>query len=92
MAETKNVASQAQQAVPGMDAWKKMMDDQNQRMGQMFDEASKAHAKWIEFGNNQIDEMTEFAKTGFNYVNELAADFRKLTLETTKKAMDFSAR
>lgn len=92
MAETKNVASQVQQAVPGMDAWKKMMDDQNQRMGQVFDEASKAHAKWIEFGNNQIDEMTEFAKTGFNYVNELAADFRKLSLETTKKAMDFTAR
>jgi len=92
MAETKNVASQAQQAVPGMDYWKKMMDDQSQRMGQVFEEASKAHAKWIEFGNNQIDEMTEFAKAGFNYVNELAADFRKLSLEATKKAMDFYAR
>lgn len=92
MAETKNVASQVQQAVPGMEFWKKAVEDQNQRVGQMFDEAAKAHAKWIEFGNNQLDEMTELAKTGFNYVNELAADWRKLSLENTKKAFDFYAR
>lgn len=92
MAETKTADSQVQQNVPGMEYFKKMMDDQTQRMGQVFEEASRAHAKWIEFGNHQIDEMTEFAKTGFNYVNELAADWRKLSLENTKKAMDFYAR
>ncbi|MCC6337738.1 MAG: hypothetical protein IT380_27565 [Myxococcales bacterium] len=92
MAETKTVASQVQQAVPGMEYWKKAVEDQGARLGQLYDEAAKAHAKWIEFGNNQLDEMTEFAKTGFNYVNELAADFRKLSLENSKKAMDFYAR
>ncbi|GMU60613.1 MAG: hypothetical protein AMXMBFR34_23760 [Myxococcaceae bacterium] len=92
MAETKTVASQVQQAVPGMEYWKKAVEDQNARMGQLYEEAAKAHAKWIEFGNNQLDEMTEFAKTGFNYVNELAADFRKLSLENAQKAMDFYAR
>ncbi|MEW5737331.1 MAG: hypothetical protein AB1938_00305 [Myxococcota bacterium] len=92
MAETKSATSQVQQAVPGVEFWRKAVEEQNARLGQMYDEAAKAHAKWIEFGNNQLDEMTEFAKTGFNYVNELAADFRKLSLENTKKALDFYAR
>jgi hypothetical protein len=92
MAESKGTTSQAQQAVPGMDSVRKVMDEQAVRMGQMFDEATKAHAKWIEFGNTQLDEMNEMAKTGFNYMNELASDMRKLSMENTRKAMDFFAR
>lgn len=91
MAETKTATSQVQQ-MPGMDQWKKMMDDQNGRMGELFEEAGKAHSKWIEYGNNQIDEMTELMKTQFNYVNELAAGFRKLTLDSSKKAIEFLNR
>jgi hypothetical protein len=93
MAEpTKEGTSQAQQHVSGPEHWKSVMVEQTARLGEVFEEASRVHAKWIEFGNNQLDEMTEFAKTGFNYVNELAADFRRLTLESTKKAMVFFAR
>ncbi len=87
MAETKTTTSQAQQ-LPGVDQWKKEMDDQNARMQSMFDEMSKAHTKWIEYGNTQIDEMNELMKTQFNYVNELAAGWRKLSLETAKKAVE----
>ena len=52
----------------------------------------KAHAKWIEYGNTQIDEMSELAKAQFNYVNELATGMRKLTVESSKKALELFVR
>lgn len=91
MAETKTTASQVQQ-LPGVEQWKKAMDDQNVRLNTMFDELGKAHAKWIEYGNTQIDEMGELMKTQFNYVNELATSARKLSVESTRKAMELFVR
>lgn len=96
MAETKTT-SQAQQIpgvhqLPGVEQWKKVMDDQNARFTTMLDEVSKAHAKWIEYGNTQIDEMAELMKTQFNYVNELATGARKLGVESSRKAMEFFVR
>lgn len=87
MAETKTAASQVQQ-LPGVEQWKKQMDDQTERLQSAFDEMSKAHSKWIEYGNTQLDEMNELMKTQFNYVNELAAGMRKLTLENAKKTAE----
>lgn len=87
MAESKTAASQAQQ-IPGFDNVKKLFDEQQARVGQMFDEVGKAHAKWIEYGNTQIDEMSELTKTQFNYFNDLATGWRKLTVDTMKKAME----
>ncbi|MBL8932946.1 MAG: hypothetical protein JNM69_00245 [Archangium sp.] len=91
MAETNKTASQVQQ-LPGTEQWKKAMDDQNVRLQTMFDEMSKAHTKWIEYGNTQIDEMGELMKTQFNYVNELATGARKLSIESSRKAMEFFVR
>ena len=86
MAETKTVASQVQQFTG--ENVKKMFEEQSTRMTQVFEEMGKAHSKWIEYGNTQIDEMNELMKTQFNYVNELAAGMRKLSLETAKKTAD----
>ena len=58
----------------------------------MFDEMSKAHTKWIEYGNTQIDEMGELMKTQFNYVNELATGARKLSIDSSRKALEFFVR
>jgi hypothetical protein len=92
MAETKTVASQVQQNFVGAENVKKMFDEQSTRMTQMFEEMGKAHTKWIEYGNTQIDEMSELVKTQFNYVNELTTGMRKLTVDTTHKAMEFFVR
>jgi hypothetical protein len=91
MAETKTAASQVQQ-LPGVEQWKKQMDDQTERVQSAFDEMSKAHSKWIEYGNTQIDEMSELMKTQFNYVNELATGARKLSIESSRKMMEFFVR
>jgi len=87
MFDTKSFVSQMQQ-FSGVEAMKKMMDEQSSRVGQVYEELGKAHARWIEFGNAQLDEMTEMAKAQFNYVNELGAGWRKLTQETAKKAVE----
>ena len=86
MAETKTVASQVQHFAA--ENVKKMFEEQSTRMTQVFEEMGKAHSKWIEYGNTQIDEMNELMKTQFNYVNELAAGMRKLTLESARKTAE----
>ena len=86
MAETKTVASQVQQFAG--ENVKKLFEEQSTRMTQVFEEMGKAHSKWIEYGNTQIDEMNELLKTQFNYVNDLAAGMRKLSLENAKKTAD----
>jgi hypothetical protein len=89
MAETKTAAATATATnqFPGVEHFKKALEDQNVRVGQVFEEMGKAHTKWIEYGNTQIDEMAELMKTQFNYANELAAGWRKLSVESVKKSM-----
>ncbi len=86
MAETKTVASQVQQFAG--ENVKKMFEEQSTRVTQVFEEMGKAHSKWIEYGNTQIDEMNELMKTQFNFVNELAAGMRKLSLDTAQKTAE----
>jgi glutaredoxin 2 len=89
MAETRTVASQVQQFAG--ENVKKLFEEQSTRMTQAFEELGKAHSKWIEYGNTQIDEMNELMKTQFNYFNELAGSMRKLTLETAQKTAQQTA-
>ena len=86
MAETKTVASQVQQFAG--ENVKKMFEEQSTRVTQVFEEMGKAHSKWIEYGNTQLDEMNELMKTQFNFVNELAAGMRKLSLDTAQKTAE----
>ncbi len=95
MGEVNKNVSQSQQSaaqVPGIDNVKKLMDESGQRMNTLFDEVGKAQTKWIEYGNTQIDEVSELLKNQFNYVNELATGWRKLTVDTLKKSMDTLSR
>lgn len=85
MAETKTVDVTA---IPGVENFKKIYEDGAGRVGQLLEEVGKAHTKWIEYGNTQIDEMNEVLKTQFNYVNELAANWRKLSVDSVKKSLD----
>ncbi len=73
---------------PGAEQMKKLFDEQSTRMTQMFDELGKAHGKFIEYGNSQLDELNELFKTQFNYANELAAGWRKLSVEAAKKTAE----
>ena len=86
MAENKTVSSQAHNVAS--EQFNKLFTEQSARFTQIFDEMGKAHTKWIEYGNTQLDEMNELMKTQFNYVNELATGWRKLTAEAAKKTAE----
>ncbi len=90
MAETKSTTQAPH--LPGQDLWKKMADEQMQRMTQLFDESGKWHAQWVDYGTAQLTEMSSVAKQQFKYANDLAADWRKLALDGTKKATEFFVR
>ena len=83
MSETRTTAQ-----IPGVESIKKLYEDGATRVGAMFDEAGKGHTKWIEYGNTQIDEMSDLLKTQFNYVNDIAASWRKLSLDSVKKSLE----
>ncbi len=74
--------------IPGAEQMKKLFDEQSARMTQMFEEMNKTHAKWVEYGNSQLAEMNSLLKNQFNYANELAAGWAKLSTETAKKTAE----
>jgi hypothetical protein len=83
MSDTKTTAQ-----IPGVESLKKMYEDGATRVGAMFEEAGKSHTKWIEYGNTQIDEMSDLLKTQFNYANDITASWRKLSLDSMKKSLE----
>ena len=70
-------------ALPGMDAFK---------FGQMLDEAAKLQTRWFEASNQSIDESSELAKTSIKYFNDLSTEWRRLSLDSSKRALEFFAR
>ncbi len=79
-------------ALPGMDVFKKASDEQLNRLGQMLDEAAKMQTKWFEATNQSINDSSELAKNSVKYFSDLSAEWRQLTLDGSKKAMEFFGR
>lgn len=79
-------------SLPGVDAFKKATDEQLNRLGQMLDEAAKMQTRWFEASNQSIDESSELAKTSVKYFSDLSSEWRRLSLDGAKKAMEFFAR
>ena len=79
-------------ALPGTDVFKKATDESLNRIGQMLDEATKMQAKFFEASTQSIDESSELAKTSIKYVTELSTEWRRISLESTRKAMELFAR
>lgn len=60
--------------------------------GQLLEEGSKLQAKWFEASTHQLDESAELAKTSLKYVNEVSAEWRRISMDSTRKAFDLFAR
>jgi len=78
--------------LPGTDVFKKASDESLNRFGQLLDEGAKMQAKFLEASTQSIDESSALAKSSIKYVTELSAEWRRLSLESTRKAMEFFAR
>ena len=79
-------------ALPGTDVFKKATDESLNRIGQLLDDATKMQAKFFEASTQSIDESSELAKTSIKYVTGLSAEWRRISLESTKKAIELFAR
>src|SRR5258708_6829267 len=79
-------------ALPGIDAFKKASDEQLNRLGQMLDEAGKMQARWFEASNQSIDDSRELAKSSLKYFNDLSTEWTRLSMDGSKKALEFFAR
>ena len=78
--------------IPGADAFKKATDEQLTRLGQMLDEAAKMQARWFEASNQSIEETGDLAKKSIKYFNDLSNEWRRISVESAKKTMEFFAR
>lgn len=83
MSETTN--SHVQKA---QDAWKKMLDEQTTRMTGLYEEMAKTEAARMTQAAEAVDEMARLTKESFSYMAQLSGEWRKLTMEVAKKAVD----
>lgn len=81
-----NVTSQVQQ---GFGMWKKAWDDHVTRVNALFTEVNKLEQKNVEQFTNAVDEAAKMTRENLAYATQLASEWRKLSLEATKKAASF---
>ena len=74
--------------IPGTETVKKIYTEAAERTGALLEELGKGHGRWIEYGNTQIDELSDVLKNQFNYVNDIAASWRKLGVDSFKRTLE----
>jgi hypothetical protein len=85
---SENKVSQVREA---QDAWKKMMGEHVARMEQVYAETARLQAQGLEQGQKAVDELARLSKDSFQYMGQLSAEWRKLTIEATKKTAELWA-
>ena len=81
-----NVTSQVQQ---GFGVWKKAWEDHVSRVNAIVTEVNKVEQKNVEQFTNAVDEFAKLTRENLAYATQLAAEWRKLSLDATKKAATF---
>ena len=76
------------QGQPMKDAWNKMVSDQTDRLASMYDEVAKLEAKGFEQTRAAVDETTKLVRSTLEYQMQLAAEWRKLALDATRRAAE----
>jgi hypothetical protein len=84
MSESKT--SQVREAVQG--AWTKMLGDSLARMELAGAEIARVQEQALEQNRHAIDEMAKLSRDSFSYFGQLSAEWRKFTLEATRKAAE----
>jgi methyl-accepting chemotaxis protein len=85
---SENKVSQVREA---QDAWKKMMGDHAARMEQMYAETARLQAQGLEQSQKAVEELARLSKDSIQYMGQLSAEWRKLTIEATKKTAELWA-
>ena len=67
---------------------KKAFDDNAARIESVFSELGKLEEKGLEQACAQLDEATRLTKVSLAYASELAAQWRKLVIDATKRSAE----
>ena len=87
--ETKaNPAGAAQQAA--MNGWKKIVEDTMVRMPTVFEELAKLEQRGFEQARVAIAESARLANASLDFAMQLSAEWRKMTLDTARRAADLA--
>lgn len=92
-----NETSQAQQQnpftsvftqLPGLEMWKTMLQQQNERFEQAIGELERLEKERHERAMHAIDDVTRLVKSSIDYQSKLNAQWRELSVEATRKGLE----
>ena len=78
-------------SLPGLDAWRSMMEAQSARFEQLIDELARQEKERHERALSAIDDATELVKNSITYQAQLGAQWRELGLEAARKGLEMMA-
>lgn len=70
------------------DAWNKMVTEQTDKVAAMYDEVAKLETKGFEQTRAALEETTKLVRSSLEYQMQLAAEWRKLTLDMARRAAE----
>ena len=70
------------------DGFKKAIDDNAARVESAFSELAKLEEKGLEQACAQLDEASRLTKVSLAYASELAAQWRKLVIDATRRSAE----
>ncbi len=73
-----------------LDLWVKATQEQTARMEQMAEQLQEAQGQAVERSREAIDETARLMKESLSYAVQLSTEWRKITLEATKKATEIA--
>ena len=68
--------------------WQKMIEQQAAQLKSFQEQAAALEAKNLEQARAAVDQMAKLVKDSFGYAADLSAEWRKLSLEATRRAAD----
>ena len=82
-----NPASAAFPAIPGLDAWRSMMEAQAARLTQMLGEMERLEKDRHERVLTTMDDVGKLIKSGVEYQTQLASQWRELSLDAARNGV-----
>ena len=71
--------------------WQKSLGDQQARFTAILDEMAKAEEKNATEARRAVEELSRLSLASIDYSRELSSNFRRMTLEMTKRFMETPA-
>jgi hypothetical protein len=68
--------------------WRKMVDEQLSRLSSGLDEAARMEARSADQARAAIEELARLAKESLTWSAQMTAEWRRLTLEGARRAVD----